>query len=64
MITLSVPEMMCNNCVKRVTNALNGQNMKFTVSLDSKTVELDEGEDRVPAAIAALDEIGFDAAVK
>ena len=61
MITLKVPDMMCSNCVKHITKALDAEKMKFTVTLGSKTVELDEGAEKVPAAIAALKAAGYEA---
>ena len=33
MTTISVPDMMCENCVKRITNALTAAELKFSVSL-------------------------------
>ena len=41
MFKISVPDMMCENCVKRITNALNEAELKFGVDLDSKTVTID-----------------------
>ena len=41
MTTISVPDMMCENCVKRITNALTEAELKFTVSLPDKTVTID-----------------------
>ena len=32
-----VPDMMCENYVKRITNALTAAELKFSVSLDTKT---------------------------
>ena len=61
MITLKVPDMMCGNCVKRITKALDAEGMKFTVTLGSKTVALDEGAEKVPAAVAALKAAGYEA---
>lgn len=29
MTTISVPDMMCENCVKRITNALTAAELKF-----------------------------------
>ena len=40
MTTISVPDMMCENCVKRITNALTAAELKFSVSLDTKTVTI------------------------
>ena len=61
MVTLKVPDMMCSNCVKRITKALDAEGMKFTVTLGSKTVALDEGAEKVPAAVAALKAAGYEA---
>lgn len=33
MTTIKVPDMMCENCVKRITNALTAAELKFQVSL-------------------------------
>ena len=30
MTTISVPDMMCENCVKRITNALTAAELKFS----------------------------------
>ena len=61
MVPLKVPDMMCSNCVKRITKALDAEGMKFTVTLGSKTVALDEGAEKVPAAVAALKAAGYEA---
>ncbi len=36
MKTISVPDMMCENCVRRITEALSNENLKFEVSLEKK----------------------------
>ena len=41
MTTISVPDMMCENCVKRITNALTAAELKFTVGLSEKSVPID-----------------------
>ena len=41
MFKISVPDMMCQNCVKRITNALNEAELKFSVELENKTVTID-----------------------
>ena len=46
MTTISVPDMMCENCVKRITNALTAAELKFSVSLDTKTVTIDGCDNR------------------
>lgn len=59
MTTLRVPEMMCENCVRRITKALSAEDMRFTVSLETKTVALEQGDPK--KAIDALAAVGFDA---
>jgi copper chaperone CopZ len=59
MTTLKVPEMHCNNCVKRITNALNEAQLKFEVSLENKTVTIDGCEECVKKAVSELDDLGF-----
>jgi len=41
MTTIKVPEMMCQNCVRRITDALTAAGLTFSVSLESKTVTID-----------------------
>lgn len=60
MTQLKVPDMHCENCVKRITNALNDAKLHFSVSLQDKTVTIDGDENAVKAAISALDDIGFE----
>lgn len=36
MTIISVPDMMCSNCVRRITEALSNAGLKFTVSLEKK----------------------------
>ena len=61
MTILNVPDMHCSKCVERITNALNAAGLKFTVSLEDKTVAIDGGAADVEKANAELDDIGFDA---
>ena len=41
MTTIKVPDMMCENCVKRITNALTAAELKFQVDLAEKKVTID-----------------------
>ena len=59
MTTISVPDMMCENCVKRITNALTGAHLKFTVSLADKTVTIDGCQNCVKTAVGELEDLGF-----
>ena len=61
MTTLKVPEMHCNHCVSRITNALNEAGLKFEVSLEDKTVTIDGCGNCVKTAISELDDLGFSA---
>ena len=55
MTTISVPDMMCENCVKRITNALTAAELKFSVSLDTKTVTIDGCDN----CVSELEDLGF-----
>ena len=59
MTILNVPDMHCSKCVERITNALNAAGLKFTVSLEDKTVTIDGSAADVEKAKAELDDIGF-----
>ena len=61
MTTLRVPDMHCEKCVARITNALNGAGLKFSVSLEDKTVTVDGSAADVERARAEQDDIGFTA---
>lgn len=54
---LNVPDMMCEKCVARINKALDEASIKHTVSLEAKTVEVDE--DKAEEAIEALEDVGF-----
>lgn len=59
MTTISVPDMMCENCVKRITNALTQAELKFAVSLEDKTVTIDGCQNCVKTALGELEDLGF-----
>ena len=59
MTIISVPDMMCENCVKRITNALTEANLTFSVSLADKTVSIDGCENCVKTAMGELEDLGF-----
>ena len=59
MTTMSVPDMMCENCVKRITNALTQAELKFAVSLADKTVTIDGCQNCVKTALGELEDLGF-----
>ena len=59
MKTIYVPEMMCENCVRRITDALNGAELKFSVKLEDKTVTIDGCQHCVATAVSELEDLGF-----
>ncbi|MFI3207339.1 MAG: heavy-metal-associated domain-containing protein [Clostridia bacterium] len=61
MTILKVEDMHCEMCVKRISNALTEADIKFVISLENKTVEVEE--DKVNQAIEELDDLGFDAVI-
>lgn len=63
MTTLLVPDMHCEHCVKRIGETLDAVNIAHTISLEEKTVAI-EDDAAVETAISELDDIGFEATVK
>ena len=59
MTTISVPDMMCEYCVLRISYALSAAEVKFSVSLDSKTVTVDGCGNCVKTAVSELEDLGF-----
>lgn len=59
MITLKVPGMHCEKCVARITDLFNEEGIKFEISLENKTVTVEEKD--VATAKDLLDDLGFDA---
>ena len=59
MTTIFVPDMMCENCVKRITNALTEAELKFTVSLPDKTEKINGCQHCVQTAMEELEDLGF-----
>ena len=56
---INVPDMMCQHCVQRITNALTEAQLKFTVSLESKSVTIDGCEHCLKTAVEELEDLGF-----
>ena len=56
---ISVPDMYCENCVKRINNALAEAGINFTVDLQGKTVTVDGCEHCLSTAVAELEDLGF-----
>ena len=54
-----VPDMHCDACVRRITNALTEAGLKFTVSLAHKTVTIDGCEHCLKTALTEIEDLGF-----
>lgn len=61
MRTLNVPDMSCDHCVKRISEALKDIGAVFRVVLAQRIVEVSGDDQALQAAIAALDDIGYEA---
>lgn len=61
MTVLHVPDMHCENCVRRITEALNEETLSFSISLAEKTVSVEGDEAAVQKAVEAMDDLGFEA---
>lgn len=61
MTVLNVPDMHCENCVRRITEALNGEKLSFSVSLADQTISIEGDGAAVQKAVEAMDDLGFDA---
>lgn len=59
MTIISVPDMMCENCVRRITEALTNVDLKFTVDLSKKIVTVDGCEQCTKTAMEELEDLGF-----
>ena len=59
MKTLKVADMHCQKCVQRISNALEEAGIGFEISLENKTVTVEES--KAAAAATVLDDLGFDA---
>ena len=60
---ISVPDMMCENCVKRIDNALKENGIKYEISLLEKTVTVDGCEHCLKTALTELEDLGFSAEI-
>lgn len=54
-----VPDMMCEHCVARITQALTEAELKFQVDLPGKTVTIDGCDHCVATAVGELEDLGF-----
>ncbi len=57
--TVSVPDMHCEACVRRINSALEEAGINFGVNLEEKTVSIDGCEHCLATAISELEALGF-----
>ncbi len=55
-----VEGMMCEGCVKRISTALEKENLNFKVSLQEKKVYINGCDECVKKALAAISDLGFE----
>ena len=63
MNTLRVPDMSCEHCVKRISDALSEAGLDFRVDLATHSVSLSGKDEQVQRAITALEDIGYQATI-
>ncbi len=63
MTILNVPDIHCNKCIERITQALTEEKIVFNANLQSKTVGVNGPKETVEKAISILDDLGFDASI-
>ena len=61
---ISVPDMHCNKCVERIEKALSATGIKFSISLEEKTVTVDGCDHCLKTALNELEDLGFAPKVK
>lgn len=63
MTILNVPDIHCNKCIERITQALTEEKIVFNANLQFKTVGVNGPKETVEKAISILDDLGFDASI-
>lgn len=53
--------MSCNHCVSRIEKALTEAGIKHKVSLENKTVAIEDEQNNGEKAVEILDDLGFSA---
>lgn len=64
MKVIKVADMHCEKCVERITKILTEEGLKFSVSLEDKTVTIDGCDHCLKTALEALDDLGFEGIVE
>ncbi len=63
MTILNVPDIHCNKCIERITQALTEEKIVFNANLQFKTVGVNGPKETVEKAISILGDLGFDASI-
>ena len=64
MKVIKVEDMHCEKCVERITKILTEEGLKFSVSLEDKTVTIDGCDHCLKTALEALEDLGFEGVVE
>ena len=64
MKVIKVADMHCEKCVERITKILTEEGLKYSVSLEDKTVTIDGCDHCLKTALEALDDLGFEGIVE
>lgn len=61
---IKVEDMHCEKCVARIEKILTEEGLKFSVSLENKTVTIDGCDHCLKIALEALEDLGFEGIVE
>ena len=61
---IRVDGMMCEGCVKRISNALSREELNFKVILEEKKVIINGCDHCLAKAVAAIEDLGFNPVVE
>lgn len=64
MTVIKVEGMHCETCVQRIEKGMEKAEVKCTVSLPEKTVQVDGCEQCVKTALGVLDDLGFEGVIE
>ena len=56
---IKVPDMHCENCVKRIDASLKETGIKYSIDLESRTLTVDGCEHCLKTALTELEDLGF-----
>lgn len=56
---IKVEDMMCHNCVKRITSVLESLNVQGSCDLQNKIVTVDCDENKIQSIVDEIYDLGF-----